>query len=337
MPTQPSCLKRPSQGTAGSQVSLPSFRLNELMELSSPTTAARRAPHADDRPLNGGFPEPPFGMPVRVVRAAHEVCGVETRVRIPGAVPVRAVRRVVCENCARPFECEAVDDDGAGGGGGWLPSLPDFSGLRPGRPGWLDTQPGRAWRWLSVPLAAAAVIAGLLLVQGSDDGASQQSAAETAVQKGEAELVRQPGWSLALPDGWAREGGPTGSAFAAVSDDGSADATLWIERDPQLSFADFEARSLVQLRQLAGSAEVVDRTGGPTLEKSSALLEANAPAEAGASAPYTVTLRAAGPYRYYLSTSVEPGAPTSVVEQAKLIHTSFVPDPGEQPTTAETP
>lgn len=304
------------------------------MELSSPTNAARRGPHPDDRPLNGGFPEPPVGMPVRVVRAAHESCGVETRVRIPGAIPARAVRRVVCEHCARAFECEGVDD--AADGGGWLPSLPDFSALRPRRPGWLDATPGRVWGLLSVPLAAAAVIAGLILIQGSDDAAAPPTA-DTAVQKDEAELVRQPGWSLALPDGWARDDGPTGSAFSAVSDDGSADATLWIERDAKLSFADFISRSLVQLEQLAGSSEVVEEVSGPTLEKSSALLEANAPAEAGASVPYTVTLRAAGPYRYYLSTSVDAGVPTSVVEQAKLIHSSFVPEPGEQPTTAGSP
>ncbi|HYU59430.1 MAG TPA: hypothetical protein VEK39_01610 [Solirubrobacterales bacterium] len=307
------------------------------MEPGSPTSAARRAPHPEDGPPNGGFPEPPFGVPIRVVRAAHEVCGAETRVRIPGAIPARAVRRVVCEHCARPFECEAVEDTVDAGGFGWLPSFPDLSGLRPRRPDWLDAPPGRTWRWLSVPLAAAAVIAGLVLIQGSDESTPKAPTAKTAVQAGDAELVRQPGWSLALPDGWQRAAGPTGSAFYAASADGTADVTLWIERDERLSFSEFEARSLVQLRQLAGSASVVERTNGPTLEKSSALLEANAPEGSGASAPYTVTLRASGPYRYYLSTSVEPGAPTSVIEDAKLIHTSFVPEPGEEPTAAGGP
>ena len=306
------------------------------MEPSSPTTAARRGTHAAEHPLNGGFPEPPFGMPVRVVRAAHQACGAETRVRIPGAIPARAVRRVVCEHCARPFECEAVDDE-ASGGGGWRPSLPDLSGLRPRRPSWLDGPPGRIWGWLSIPIAAAAVVGGLALIQGSDDPAPPQKVADSAVEAGAAKLVRQPGWSLALPDGWQRTDGPSGSAFAATSSDGDAEATLWIERDPQLSFSDFEARSLVQLRQLAGNATIVDQTSGPTLEKSSALLEANAPPDSGASAPYTVTLRAAGPYRYYLSTSIEPGTPTSVVEAAKLIHTSFVPEPDEAPTAAGSP
>ena len=305
------------------------------MEPGSLTTAARRGAHPAVHPLNGGFPEPPFGIPVREVRAAHDACGAETRVRIPGAIPAHAVRRVVCEHCARPFECEAVDADPDGGS--WLPSLPDLSRLRPRRPSWLDGPPGRAWGWLSIPIAAAAVIAGLVLIQGSDDPATPQKVADTAVDAGAAKLVRQPGWSLALPEGWQRTDGPSGSAFAATSPDGDADATLWIERDPQLSFTDFVARSLVQLRQLAGSATVADQTNGPTLEKSSALLEANAPPGSGASAPYTVTLRASGPYRYYLSTSIEPGTPTSVVEAAKLIHTSFIPEPGEAPTAAGSP
>jgi hypothetical protein len=274
-------------------------------------------------------------MPVRVVRAAHELCGAETRVRIPDAIPARAVRRVVCEQCARPFECEAVDD--GPDGGGWLPSLPDLGALRPHWPGWLDSPPGRAWRWLSIPLAIAAVMVGLILIQGSDDATAPPPSGEGAVKAGDAKLVRQPGWSLALPEDWTRTPGPSGSAFHAASSDGTADATLWIERDPQLSFSEFVARSLVQLRQLAGSADLVERTGGPTLEKSSALLEANAPEDSGASAPYTVTLRASGPYRYYLSTSAEPGAPTSIIEDAKLIHTSFVPVPGEEPTAAGGP
>jgi len=274
-------------------------------------------------------------MPVRVVRAAHELCGAETRVRIPDAIPARAVRRVVCERCARPFECEAIE--AAPDGGGWLPSLPDLGALRPQWPSWLDSPPGRTWRWLSIPLAIAAVMGGLILIQGSDDATAPPPTADGAVKAGDANLVRQPGWSLALPEDWSRTPGPTGSAFHAVSSDATADATLWIERDSELSFSEFVERSLVQLRQLAGSADLVERTGGPTLEKSSALLEANAPEGSGASAPYTVTLRAAGPYRYYLSTSVEPGAPAPVVEDAKLIHTSFVPVPGEEPTAAGSP
>jgi hypothetical protein len=275
-------------------------------------------------------------MPVRVVRASHAACGADTRVRIPGAIPTRAVRRVVCDHCARPFECEAVDD-APDGGGGRRPSLPDLTAFRPRWPRWLDSPPGPAWRWISIPIAVAAVIGGLALIQGSDDSTAPAPSAESAAKAGDAKLVSQPGWTLALPDGWSRIPGPPGSAFHAASSDETADATLWVERDPELSFSAFVDRSLVQLREVAGNAELVERTGGPTLEKSSALLEANAPEGSGASAPYTVTLRAAGPYRYYLSTSVEPGAPVSVVADAKLIHTSFIPEPGEEPTTAGTP
>jgi hypothetical protein len=279
-------------------------------------------------------------MPVRVVGAAHETCGVETRVRVPGALPAYAVRRVVCDHCARPFECQGYDaaDDG---GGGWLPALPDLSGLRPRRPGFLDGPPGRVWRWLSVPVAAAAVIGGLILIQGGDDTATRTAspavASDVDAGKSEAEVVSQPGWTLALPTGWVRTEGPTEAAFAAESPDGLADATLWIEKDPELSFEEFTQRSLQQLTQLAGSAEIVEQTNGPTLEQSSALLEANAPEESGASAPYTVTLHAAGPYRYYLSTSVQPGGTPDVIQEAKLLHTSFMPVEGEEPTAVGSP
>ena len=306
------------------------------MELSSLTNPARTPPNGE-QPFNGGFPEPPFGMPVHVVGAAHEACGLETRVRIPGAMPVQAVRRVVCGHCSRPFECEAYE---ASDDGGWLASLPDLRGLVPARPGFLDAPPGRIWRWLSVPIAAAAVIGGLILIQGGDDTATRTAspaAAADSAGKSEAEFVSEPGWTMALPEGWQRGDGPSGSAFAAESADGTADVTLWIEKDPDLSFDEFTQRSLEQLTQLAGSAEVVEQTTGPTLEKTSALLEANAPEESGTSAPYTVTLHASGPYRYYLSTSVDPGAPLDVIQQAKLIHTSFVPVPGEDPTTVGTP
>jgi hypothetical protein len=312
----------------------------------SRTVAARGA-----LPGNGGFPEPPAGGPVRVVRASHDACGAETRVRLPGPVPARAVRRVICEQCERPFECEAVEDPTAAASVGdageapprpsrrlTLPSLtlPDWR--LPDWRRWLAMPPGRMWRILSIPLAAAAVIVGLVLVQGSDEPAESERAAQAgAVESGDAKLVRQPGWSLALPAGWERVEGAAGAAFAATAPDGAADATLWIERDPALSFREFEARSLIQLRQLAGSAQVVERSAGPTPERTIVRLEADAPEGAGASAPYTVTLRASGPYRYYLSTSLQPGAPAAAVAAAELIHESFVPEPGEPAGAEGTP
>lgn len=310
------------------------------MELSSPTPPAHTHPSRPAQgPSNGGFPEPPFGMPVRVVGAAHDACGLETRLRIPGAIPAYAVRRVVCDHCARPFECEAYD--AAQDGGGLLASLPDLRGLVPPRPGFLDGPPGRVWRWLSVPIAAAAVIGGLVLIQGGDDSATRTASPAAAAGSGakgtDAQLVSQPGWTMALPEGWTRVDGPSGAAYAAESANGEADVTLWIEKDSGLSFGEFTQRSLEQLTQLAGNAEVVEQTSGPTLEKSSALLEANAPEESGASAPYTVTLHASGPYRYYLSTAVEPGAAGDAIEEAKLIHSSFVPVEGQEPNVAGAP
>jgi hypothetical protein len=308
-----------------------------LMEQGSPTVA--------DRPLaggsNGGFPEPPAGIPVRVVRAAHETCGAETRVRLPAPVPARAVRRMVCSRCARSFACEAVDVAVPSEAQPPPPSRVGtlLAALRDRQRRWFDLPPGRLWRLASIPLAAAAVIAGLALIQGSDDPAPESQIASRAAAGGSgAELVTQPGWSLAVPDGWRQVDGPTGAAFAAVADDGSGDATLWIERDASLSFAEFEARSLAQLRELTGTAGVVERSAGPTPEKTVVRLQADAPPGSGTFAPYTVTLRVAGPYRYYLSTSLQPGAPREADDAVELIHNSFLPRPGESPTdTSETP
>jgi hypothetical protein len=308
------------------------------MEQGFATAAARRPAGG----TNGGFPEPPAGMPVRVIKAAHEACGTETRVRLPAPVPARAVRRVVCDGCARPFACEAVEEAQLEAAPAPPPSgVRSFlEGLRDRQPLWLDLPPGRFWKLLSIPIAAAAVIVGLLLIQGSDDGApeSQSAGGARPVDAGDAELVSQPGWSLALPGGWHQIDGPTGAAFAAVSDDGSGDATLWIERDPSLSFAEFEARSLEQLRELTGTAGVVERSTGPTPEKTVIRLQADAPPGSGTFAPYTVTLRASGPYRYYLSTSLQPGASREADDAIELIHNSFLPQPGEKPTeTSRTP
>ena len=44
---------------------------------------------------------------------------------------------------------------------------------------------------------------------------------------------------------------------------------------------------------------------------------------------YEVTLRAAGPYRYYLATSVQPDASATAVDGADLIEGTFTPEAGE--------
>ena len=67
-----------------------------------------------ERESNGGFPEPVAGEPVRLVRARHDACGESTRVRVPPALPARAVRRVVCDSCHQPFECDSTLTRSAG-------------------------------------------------------------------------------------------------------------------------------------------------------------------------------------------------------------------------------
>ena len=90
--------------------------------------------------------------------------------------------------------------------------------------------------------------------------------------------------------------------------------TLWVERDAGLSFQEFEARSLDQLEALAGSARVVERVAAPTPEGTVVRLAADAPPNSPA---YEVTLRAAGPYRYYLATTVQPDASKGAVDGAR--------------------
>ena len=117
---------------------------------------------------NGGFPEPLPGEPVRQVRCWHEACGTDTRVRIPFDLSAEAVRRVICEGCGRPYECDGVVDEG-------VPEAPPAVGEpksavarpRPSRvPGWLSDPDSPVWKYLSIPVAAAVVIGALALIQG---------------------------------------------------------------------------------------------------------------------------------------------------------------------------
>lgn len=275
-----------------------------------------------ERAHNGGFPEPVAGEPVRLVRCRHDACGTATRVRVPQALPARAVRRVVCEGCSQTFECNAAADDGV--------ATKASEGER---------SQGRIWKYLSLPLAAAAVILVLILVQGGGSepdtqttaspipavppagpGAGQQ--ADASKSRGGGELVQGSSYTLALPDGWVRTDPPSGAAFAAEAQGGGGEATLWVHRDPNLSFPEFESRSLAQLRQVAGSAKVTDSTTAPTAEGTIVTLAADSPPNAP---NYEVTLRIGGPYRYYLATTVEPDASQTAAEGAELIRSSFVP------------
>lgn len=281
-----------------------------------------------ERAENGGFPEPLAGEPVRMVRCRHAACGTATRVRVPQALPARAVRRVVCEGCSQTFECDGADD-----------GVVAATATRD-QGGWSQ---GRAWKYLSLPLAAAAVIGVLILVQGNGgDGGDRSESASTppAAQDGNAEapqppatssksgqggaeLVKGSSYTLALPDGWARTEPQNGATFSAAAQGGGAEATLWVRRDPSMSFPQFESQSLAQLRDATGSdATVVDRTTAPTADGTIVTLQADSPAGAP---QYEVTLRAGGPYRYYLATTVEPDASKTAADGAELIRSSFLP------------
>jgi hypothetical protein len=325
---------------------------------------------------NGGFPQPPAGEPHRVVRCSHPVCGTETRVRLPQALPERAIHRVVCDRCHVPFPAAASL-------AGLIGTVPDYppsaaelapspaasptpaAGAQPARPFGFSTAAAtapapapagparrgplagarmrlpslpsslslpssRLWQWASIPLALVAVIAGLTLIQGDTGNPSPaaieaSNAGSTGEAAGQAKFISQPGFSLALPDGWSKAEAPEGAVFAAQSDDGLADATLWIEEDDKLTFEEFEQRSLAQLSEVGSNPRVIDRVEGPTIESTIVQLQAETGGADG-SAPYRVTLRAAGPYRLYFATAIQPGAPAQLRGDTELMHGSLRPE-----------
>jgi hypothetical protein len=271
---------------------------------------------------NGGFPEPPAGEPIKVVSCAHPACGAETRVRLPGRLPARAVRRVVCGGCGEAYELQPAEVAAS------APPAPP------------ERRPPTAWRIASIPIAAAAVVGALLLIRGLDDdgGAGESDTPSAATPRvsgspkaeseqkptGRPEAIRGPTYTLALPPGWERTHPPPGATFAARSHDRTGEAALWIEDDPGLSFGEFETRSLKQLRLLAGTAEVANRVTGPSAEDTVVRLTSGR-SPAGTSPVYEVTLRASGSNRYYLSTTLSPGPSRAASEGVDLIHSSFVP------------
>jgi hypothetical protein len=343
-------------------------------------------------------------MSVRIVAAKHDACGKSTRVRLPSAVPARAVHRLRCDHCERAFEIGEVDDFGLESeltdlekavplnrkrrrASLKLPklsapkltapklSLPKLSVPKltaakkpPAKPatakkrtfGPIDPE-SRTWRLASIPVAAALVIGGLLLIQGGGDdpstpgtAAAGTASAPPSVENGDninsippatagdptgepttprdatgaaggaaAHLVSGSTYSLALPKGWKQSEAPNGATFAATAPNDEADVTLWITEDPKLDFPTFVSQSLAQLEALAGSAHIVDRVPAPTAEGTIVRLAADAPA---GQPSYEVTLRVAGDYRYYLSTTVQPDASEEASQGAALVAGSFTPE-----------
>ena len=191
----------------------------------------------------------------------------------------------------------------------------------------LDVVRERAAVLCAVAVAIAA-LTGLALTIGDGAGRPAPSAAAA-----EPAGVTERTFSLTLPAGWERVDAPEGAAFAGASPDGYAESTLWVERRPEVGFEAFVERSARDLDELATNITMTDRVGGRALESRIAELSADVVLDGGAVAPYRVTLRAAGPYRYYLATSVGPGAPPDLLGDAELISGSFVPT---RPTASAT-
>jgi len=252
------------------------------------------------------------------------------------------VQRVVCASCRQPFTAPTpaapeapAPSASTGGSGGIRDRIGELTDRipRPSMPPGLsraslpDIPRRRLWAWASVPLAVLGVIVALSLIQGSSP--APQSSADTAQSDaaGEgAKLVSDAGYSLALPTGWKQVNPPDGAVFAAEATDGSADATLWIERAPGLSLKEFESRSLDQLDEIAENPRVVDRVNAPTIEGSIVELRGDTPVADGLTTPYRVTLRGAGPFRHYLATAQQPGAEPTVVADIEIMHNSLRPE-----------
>ena len=303
---------------------------------------------------------------MRVISARHDGCSKTTRVRIPEALPARAVRRVRCSGCSQEFETETIEELEEAAG---KPPRRRLPGGIPGRlraalssvkMGNLPTLPlqriepsGSAWRLLSVPAAAALVIGGLLVIQGSGSDPDSSAGAAPVLQapagnaatpppsgiaatsattgRGPAkhtELVQGSSYHLILPEGWEKVDPPGGATFAAVSADGDADVTLWIREDAKLDFLDFTERSREQLTSLTGSPpKTVEEVIAPTPEETIVRLAADAPPDAP---QYGVLLRAAGPYHYSLSSSLQPDASRDTLEELELISNSLTPEAGAE-------
>lgn len=175
-------------------------------------------------------------------------------------------------------------------------------------------------------VAFVAVAAAAAIAFGGGDSAPVTASSTPAGPSLEAQIVEDDRFSLSLPAGWEAAEAPDGSAFAATSADGLAETTLWVDRDRSLDFAGFVDQSRATLDEIGTNVAVTDRVEGSSLGSQIVRLEAEVPLSGGMAAPYYVTLRATGPYRYYLATSIQPGASPDLVTDAELLSSTFKPE-----------
>ena len=184
----------------------------------------------------------------------------------------------------------------------------------------------RALIVLAGVVAIVAVLVIALTAGGGDAGEGGRAApSPTAAAAGEPRLIDEQGFSLSLPDGWNRVKPPEGASFAATSSDGLAKTTLWAERAPGLDFDAFVSQSMDNLDEIGTNVRISDQVDGPSNAARITELRAEVPLDGGLDAAYHVVLRAAGPYRFYLATSLQPGAAPKLVADAELLGTTFRP------------
>ena len=164
---------------------------------------------------------------------------------------------------------------------------------------------------------SSALAEGIVTANSSGSKAEVQSAAK-------AKFVELGGYSISLPDGWRKAPRPPGTAFAATSADGLASTTLWIKRNPKLDLDGFKQRSKRSLAKLGQDVTVISEVEGDTPEDSSVELAASVPLsnelvgeDQEMVSTYRVTLRVSGPYRYYLATTIQPGAGEQLATDAE--------------------
>ena len=222
----------------------------------------------------------------------HAACAATPACACRSVVPSRAVRRVVCEHCAEPYEatgsssapsagtrcvrhrsCASVVDALSLAAVAPSPSpsmaLAQPSGRRDRR--LRDPAPVQRRRRRRGPTGRPPLRPGRV---GAGRRRPPPRACAGGRRRRQGRGARRTPSSSASPPSRLRSrragsvNAPAGGAtFAAVSPDGDADATLWIGTDPEARLRHLRERSLEQLETLAGSARVVERNVGPTPER----------------------------------------------------------------------